>query len=288
MPAHLRKSENLLNYITGLAGCALVVYGLYAAIIQGSPYWYSYFIAGLFLFSDSCDAFLNHDSNLTRLCRQTWRTPVYTYLVYVAGALGVDLLFGSYIGHLWVYPHFDFTEKIINVVLIGYPLLFFSCAAFYRILLKLLRNILHCEPETTLSFYRLGIIILFITIFSTCFPVLYFWLFGRMHVQAVIIICGLIGILSLSPLSLILGHKSLLLGILNRDWPVILTLLISIPFNALVNELPNTFAWEWRYQNMHFTSLEMLGVPVIVLTVGWAYLTIFGISGNELFFHASK
>jgi hypothetical protein len=67
-----------------------------------------------------------------------------------------------------------------------------------------------------------------------------------------------------------------------------MALLISIPFNALAHELPNTFAWEWRYQNMPFTSVEILGVPVVVLTVGWTYLTIFGISGNELFFNAAN
>jgi hypothetical protein len=67
-----------------------------------------------------------------------------------------------------------------------------------------------------------------------------------------------------------------------------MALLISTPVNAFAHELPNTFAWEWRYQNMPLTSLEILGIPVFVLTVGWTYLTIFGISGNELFFNAAN
>jgi hypothetical protein len=54
--------------------------------------------------------------------------------------------------------------------------------------------------------------------------------------------------------------------------------------NAFTHEVPNTFAWEWRYQNIPFTSLEILDVNVIILTIGWSYLTILGISANELLF----
>lgn len=39
---------------------------------------------------------------------------------------------------------------------------------------------------------------------------------------------------------------------------------------------------------MPLSSLEILGFPVIVRTVGRTYLSIFGISGNELFFNASN
>jgi hypothetical protein len=109
-----------------------------------------------------------------------------------------------------------------------------------------------------------------------------------MHIQSVIIICSLLGIFSLSPINLFLNKISLLGRIFNKDWSALIALFISISFNALAHELPNTFAWKWRYQNMPFTSLKILDVPVIVLTVGWTYLTIFAISGNELFFHESN
>jgi hypothetical protein len=282
----------LANFIIGLIGCLVLTYGLYSAIIEGSPYWYGYFVSGLFLFLDRCDVLLNHDSNLTRLFNQNWRTPVYTYLVYLAGGLIIDLVFGIYIGNLWVYPHFNAIEKFINVILITYPFLFFNCAVFYRVLAKLLQNFTKSLPQignkSRLPLRRLGIIILLFTILSTCFPIIYFFIFGKMHIQGVIVICGLFGIFSLSPIALILRQKSLLERILNQDWSAIMALLCSIPINALINEVPNTFAWQWRYQNMPFASLEILGVPVLVLTLGWAYLTIFGISGNELFFHASN
>ena len=242
------------------------------------------FVSGLFLFLDRCDARLNHDSNLTRLFSQNWRTPVYTYLVYLTGAFILDLLFGSFIGNLWVYPQFDWTERLINVILIGYPLAFFSCAAFYRVLVKLLDDFRINPPQdahnATRALQGLGNIILFVTMLSTCFPILYFFVFGKIHIQSVIIICGLIGIFSLSPITLLLRQNSLLERLLNKDWPAAMALFISIPVNALAHELPNTFAWEWHYQNMPFTSLEILGVPVIVLTVGWTYLTIFGYLGE--------
>jgi hypothetical protein len=286
-----RSRKTLVNFIIGFTGGGLLIYGLAAAIVAGSPYWYSYFVVGLFLFLDRCDALLNHDSNLSRLFNRNWPTPVCTYLVYLAGALILDLLFGSYLGNMWVYPHFNWPAKLIHVILIGYPLAFFCCAAQYRVLVKLLRNYLKTSSVKTekiiLSPRKLKIILL-ITILSTCFPVFYFFLVGRRHIQDIIFMCGVIGIFSLSPISLILKHNSWLKSILNQDWPVILALLISIPLNALAHELPNTFAWEWRYQNMPWASWEILGVPLIVLTLGWTYLTIFGISGNELFFHGSN
>ena len=253
-----------------------------------SPYWYTYFVLGLFLLLDRCDAYINHDANLARLFNRNWRTPVYTYLIYLAGALFLDIFIGGYIGNMWVYPHFDLTERFINVIIIGYPLAFFSCAIFYRILSKLFKifsgTIAQDNDNAPLSFRNLGIIILFITIISTCFPIGYCLIFGMKNIQLIIIICSLTGIFSISPLSLILGQKCLLRGILCKDWSTIMALLISIPMNACAHELPNTFAWEWRYQNMPLPSLEILGVPVIVLTIGWTYLTIFGISANELFF----
>lgn len=280
----------MVNFIIGLIGCLVLTYGLYSAIIEGSPYWYGFFVSGLFLFLDRCDVLLNHDSNLTRLFNQNWRTPVYTYLVYLAGGLFIDLVFGIYIGNLWVYPHFNAIEKFINVILITYPFLFFNSAVFYRVLAKLLQNFTKSLPQignkSRLPLRRLGIIILLFTILSTCFPIIYFFIFGKMHIQDVIVICGLFAIFSLSPIALILRQNSLLERILNQDWSAIMALLFLIPINALINEVPNTFAWQWRYQNMPFASLEILGVPVLVLTLGWAYLTIFGISGNELFFHA--
>jgi hypothetical protein len=282
----------LINFITGLVGCFLLFYGLYSAIFCGSSYWYSYFVLGLFLFLDRCDALINHDSNLARLFNKNWRNPVYTYIIYLAGALFLDLLLGSHMGNLWVYPHFDFMKRLINVILIGYPLAFFSCAALYRVLNKLFeglrkKSFKHNNNITPNIRFWVKIILVF-TVLSTLFPIIYFNIFGKRYIQEVIFICGLIGIFSLSPLSLILGKLSLLGGILNKDWSTIIALLISIPINAFAHELPNTFAWEWRYQNMPFASLEILGIPVVVLTVGWTYLTIFGISGNELFFNESN
>jgi hypothetical protein len=271
-----------------LLGAFLFGYGLYAAVSCGSPYWYGYFIGGLFLLLDRGDAALNHDANLTRLFSHLWRTPIYTYLTYVAGALILDLVFGSYFGNLWVYPHFTAGERFIQVILIGYPLAFFCCAALYRVLHTLWRRLSRsCSPSyepPALSGRRLGKIILGVTILATAAPAVYFLLYGPRHIQVIIFICGLIGMFSLSPLGLVLGQKSLLGEILQRNWAAIGALVISIPLNALAHEWPNTFAWEWRYQNMPLPSLEVLGIPVIVLTLGWSYLTIFGISANELFF----
>lgn len=51
-----------------------------------------------------------------------------------------------------------------------------------------------------------------------------------------------------------------------------LTLLIATLLNAFVQEYPNTFAWEWRY-NIPYVSLEILRINVVVIA-GWAILIV--------------
>ncbi len=284
--------EKMLNFLTGLAGFFLLSYGVFTALIYADFHWYSYFVLGLFLLLDRLDARLNHDSNLARLFGPAWRTPVLTYFTYLAGSLYIDVFLGTCLGHLWVYPRFGVAGRVVHVLLIGYPFALFSCSALYRVLTGLLQKFLNTAAPGTIKQTPAapGLARLFLagTILSFVLPLAGFLVFGRTHASLVIVISGVIGLFSFSPLSCLRGQPSVLGSLLNRDWMAILSLLASIPLNALAHELPNTFAWEWRYQNLPFASATLLDVPILVLTLGWSYLTIFGISGNELFFYHPK
>lgn len=201
-------------------GLLICAYGLYSAVISASPYWYSWFVVGWFLFLDRLDAAINADANLTRLLKGQWQIPAYTYGTYLAGALLIDVLLGSYIGNLWFYPRFNAAEKIINVILIGYPFAFFSCAALFRVLVGLLHRLGAGAPPAaaaTSALAGLGKVLLALTIGAILAPLVYFWIFGRKDVQEIIGICAVIGIFSWSPLSLLLGQNCLLQGILTKD-----------------------------------------------------------------------
>ena len=57
----------ILNILGASAGFAILCYGIYSAVEEANPYWYSHFVVGSFLLYDRLDMFLNNDSNLNRL-----------------------------------------------------------------------------------------------------------------------------------------------------------------------------------------------------------------------------
>jgi hypothetical protein len=279
----------LLNILQTTSGLATLCYGIYSAVYEASPYWYSYFVVGSFLLFDRLDMLLNDDSNLTRLFSKKWRTPIFTYLTYVAFAILIDNLMGRYLSNMWVYPHFDELDKIAHVIIIIYPFGFFSCSTFFRVLNSVFRRLIgrhshHSLPEQR-YIKQIAKVLLLGSILSVSLPIANFALFNSKGVHELMVICLVLGISSISPIGPLLNLPSLFGGILNRDWPTMASLIATIAVGALASEIPNTYAWAWRYQNMPFTSFEILGVNILVLTVGWSYLAILGVSTNDLFFH---
>ena len=279
----------LLNILIATTGFATFCYGIYSAVFEANPYWYSYFVIGYFLLFDRLDMLLNNESNLTRLIGKNWRTPIFTYFTYVAFAILIDLLLGRFLSDMWVYPHFDEFDEIIHVIVIGYPLGLFSCSAFFRVLYSIFRRFYssHSRPPMVEQRYarQIAKVLLLGSILSISLPFANFVFFNNKWVHEFMVICLVMGMFSISPVALLLYLPSFLGRILNRDWSTIASLIVTIPVSALINEIPNTYAWEWRYQNLPFTSLEILDVNILILTLGWSYLTIFGVSTNDLFFN---
>jgi hypothetical protein len=278
----------LLNILGATAGFATLYYGIYSAVVDANPYWYSYFVVGSFLLFDRLDMLLNDDSNLTRLFSKKWRTPIFTYLTYVALAILIDYLMGRLLSNMWVYPHFDELDEIVHVIIIGYPFGLFSCSAFFRVLNSVFRRLIISHSRPSLLEQRclrqIAKVLLLSSILSFLLPIANFALFNNKWVHELMFICVVLGMSSISPIALLLRLPSFLGRILNRDCATIATLIVTIPINALTNEIPNTYAWEWRYQNLPFTSFEIMDVNILILTVGWSYLTILGVSTNDLFF----
>ena len=278
----------LLNILMASTGFAILSYGIFSAVKEANPYWYSHFVIGSFLLFDRLDMLLNNDSNLNRLFSKKWRTPVFTYLTYVACALIIDYILGRFLSNMWVYPHFDRLDEIIHVIIIGYPLGLWSCSAIFRVLNTVFHRLTSCHSSTSLFDQKytrkLSLVLLLCSILSVLIPIANFALFNNSWVQELMVICVVIGMFSLSPVTPLLNLPSFLGRILNRDWHTIAALLVTIAVAALTNEIPNTYAWEWRYQNVPFTDFEIWDVNILVLTVGWSYLTILGISTNDLFF----
>jgi len=278
----------LIKVALGLIGLFISLFGIYSAIFKTNIYWYSYFVIGSFLFFDRLDASINNDSNITRLLQGRWQTLFYSYLTFFLSALVIDLLMGRYLANIFLYPHYDNIDIYIHVILIGYPFAFLSCSALYRFLHGLFHRILAIKPNSDIqakaSLRSIARLLLFGTIVSVALPLINFTFFNNRCVHELVVICLFIGVFSLSPIKLIFGKRCLLGDLLSADWAAILALMVSIPTNAFVHEIPNTFVLEWQYQHMPFTSMEIMNVHILALTIGWTYLTLLGASGNDLFF----
>lgn len=278
----------LIKVALGWIGLIISLYGTHSAIFNANMYWYSYFVIGSFLFFDRLDVFVNNDSNITRLLQGRWQTLFYSYLTFFLSALVVDLLIGRYLADMIRYPHYDNLESFIHVILIGYPFAFLSCSALYRFLHGLFHRILVIKPDSDIQakpyLRSIAGILLLGTIVSVALPLINFIFFHNRGVHELVVICLFIGVFSLSPIKLIFGKRCLLGDLLSGDWAAILALMVSIPANAFAHEIPNTFVWEWQYQHIPFTSMEIMNVHIFVLTIGWTCLTLLGASGNDLFF----
>lgn len=62
-----------------------------------------------------------------------------------------------------------------------------------------------------------------------------------------------------------------------------LTIIIATLINALLHELPNLFAWEWKY-TIPYITVEILQINIVVI-VGWAILIAVPIITDNLLSH---
>jgi len=196
---------------------------------------------------------------------------------------------GRYISNMWIYPYYDVQDEIIHVILIGYPFAFFSVSSFYSILKGIFERFF---PTAIIKpYYRpyvLVKILIFLTLLSIILPIIDFSLFNGVEINKIMVLCLIIGISSVSPIGFYLSEDSFLGQILKVDLRTIGALLLTSFISSFLHEIPNTYAWEWVYQNIPFTSFEVLNVNIIVLTIGWLFLTISAISVNEIFFFLQR
>ena len=274
----------LFHYFLGVIGLVMAIYGIYSAFAGACSYWYSFFVIGSFAFFDLLDFRINCESNIGRLLRGRWTTFVGTYILYLFCAVAIDL-YGTVVSGTWVYPHFDLKQNVLHVVIIGYPFAFFSVSALYRCLHGLFAALLNERSEfltvRNLIHKIVAWALVFALFLSLVMPLANYLLFGNRHANKVGTLLMIMGTFSFSPITFLLFKRSLLLEMFVLRKSTLLALLITWGVSALSHEIPNTFVWEWKYQNIPFTSTEILQVSLIVLTFGWLFLSILGISGNE-------
>ena len=123
------------SYLLGFLGFLLLVYGLVSSILYSNFTWYSYFVVGTTLFFAFINYLLKNDS----LFEKNLKYLLKTYLTYILFTILIEVI-GRFILHFWYYPHFNYINQLVHVLLIGYPFAFFSIYEFYKIINKYILN----------------------------------------------------------------------------------------------------------------------------------------------------
>jgi len=274
------------NFVLMTIGLGVGIFGILRAVYAGDPYWYSYFTIGSFLCFDRISVLLTGASTLREIRSGKWIAIVLIYGAFLLLAVVVDFAYGRFLAHAWVYPHYDLFDEIIHVVLIGYPFAFFSTIEMTAVICALLAII--CRRNTKFVGLEkqndpqilifLAKVVLLIGILAVVCPYINYILRDNRDAQEVLVICMIASTFLFDAAGHLLGAPSILRAIYQGNWVIILGLAVAVPLSAGLHEIPNTYAWEWAYQNIPFTDAEIFGVNVIVYFPGWLFLIIFPLS----------
>jgi hypothetical protein len=98
------------------------------------------------------------------------------------------------------------------------------------------------------------------------------------YVRHLAVIGMLGGIILVDALRGLSGDRSLIATIAGGDYRYLLALIATSWLAAFASELPNTIPQTWIYHDVPFIQLRLLGVNVIVIFVGWIFLTFVPVS----------
>ncbi len=261
--------------IVALLGLLITLFSLYGAIQTLFTAWYTPFVIGSYCLFGAITKGLYGSSTLSLLINKPL---IWLKLYFYIAIFGfVTEVLGRNVGNFWYYPKFDFGDLVIHVWLIGYPLALFSAIESYWCILYIVKFIIKSSKPTTTIFIPLKVsyIIIFFTLILIASSLIFYFLeLSRFTTLALFALLISLSFFFDSIANIIKKPTVIYVG----SNPFIPGLLISVPLIGLLHEIPNTFVWEWVYQNVPFISLELFKVNVLVLTLGWFYLVFIPLS----------
>lgn len=266
--------KGIVYKIFGLSGFLLLISSLIFASFYKFPYFYSIFLIGWLLLIE----YIAHKVKIKPIINNK-KPSFFIYLLLAYSLLHlITEIYGRLIANMWYYPHYTSTIFYINLQIIIYGLGSIACMETYRVsknyfskkikgnFFKLRLNSKILEDLRKVFFY-LSIIFLLIPLVSFFFfdnwKINYFFLFPLLAIWLFFD-----SINKNNPLikDLLEGKKSFLINL------ILIPLLIG-----LLHEFPNTFVWEWVYQNIPITNFGFNGLPIIVL-LGWIPMIMWGVA----------
>lgn len=268
--------KKILLIILIVFGFLLIVLSIIASVLFNFHFWYSFFLIGAFLFFGSLNVKINTKNSVFKLMYEgRWRDIIILWITSVIMSFLVDVVYGRYIGNLWMYPYLQGSWNIIIPVFIYYPVGGGHIYEIFNFVKTILSKKVSSKNIITLSdrsknYISLSLIALSLIGFIA--PVLNYYLNGKDYSNKIVFFTWIFTIFSFDAIYYRIKKNSLFIDALQGNKLVIYTMIISWLLAVLSNEIPNLFSHEWIYQNIPFINFTILGVNALIFTFGWFFL----------------
>lgn len=262
-----------IRFLIFIIGIGLTLFGLFSAIKQNNVYWYSYFVIGVFFICDYIDYQFRKKSVLSLIFDKKFKKFFLIYFLFVLFTIVIEVL-GRVIGKMWYYPNYDLLDHIIHVFLIAYPFGALSVVAVYNVFKDLSKRVFKHKPNYEFSERFMQKVSTPLIVFSVAiyiFLAIYHIYIGPANTKILSLV--FLSVLGLDAVNFKINKKSIFSEIIAGNYSIIFSVILTTIVSGLIHEVPNTFSYEWIYQNIPFTSYEIWDVSVFILTAGWLFLT---------------
>lgn len=270
---------------TLVLGLVLIIFSILSSIFLGYYFWYSFYIFGAFIFFGSLNYKLKSNTVFKYLIERKFDKFLIVYLLGVLVGLLVDVIYGRNVARLWYYPHLNGAWDLIFPVFIYYPLGGLQVYEIFYFVKKVLSKFIKSKNLFFISTKTKKIIAFLLAIFmifGLVLPIINLKFNGNLHANELMVLIMGLTIFSGDALVYLLNKQSILFDLLQGNKLMIGTIIISWLVSAILNEVPNTFSWEWIYYNVPFTKTEIFKINVLIFTVGWFFLVFFPVRMIDL------
>jgi len=255
-----------------ISGSVLFILANILAFLYKYGAFYFLFLIGMFFILKGAHSLIVEKEFLS--IRTFWQV----YFIFFMAGIVLDLLFVIGITKIWSYPSYSLINYFI-LYLIVYP--FGGFVMIYSF--ELLEHFFGKKPRRrrialrhSLTFTLFLMILSFFGLVATIFYIDQF----KMAFVFGFIILGLWGALNFVVLKLV--QNDLLEHVFSQTAKYLLLILVVAYSQGIFHEFPNVFAKEWVYANIPFMHLTFLGIPAVILFVGWLSLVLIPYSLFEL------
>lgn len=254
------SGEHRLRTLLAAAGCALLATALLLAVLGEYKHFYELLVGGLVALQGAV---------LGRTI--SWRTYLVSFVAFLfLGILG-DLFFGVFLTKLWYY-NFTYWWEYVPLYIWAYPIAGIAMFQSYVLMRRLFKNVgaptakKHVSKRQLLVLGTAAVLLLPLTMWLAAT--------GNVAVQIIhFIYITLLFVALFSYAAHVQGKHSLIDDLFKNPVAVGTSLLVITYGNLLLQELPNTRAWEWVYAGAPWQSVQLLHIPIVAFG-GWLALSL--------------